>query len=166
MSKNDKISFNVEDFKNFKEQIKKASTDAKIEYDEKNAEVPKQSIGNKIIGVIMLIVLLVLVVVVVVSNLELFFMPKNSVTIVVSDQNGNLIEGLEIYVNSSNHSFTIDFDENSSTNITELGVKPGEYTLTFENIPSNYNCDKIVDYFTMTDGDKIKLKYECTKESE
>lgn len=169
MSEKNKTSFNLEDLKKIKEQVKKAHTEAKTEYKEKkdrSEEPQKQTIGNKIVGIIILIALLALVVVAILSNFELLFLPKNSVTITISDQNGDAIDGLSLYANSSNHSFTIEFDENTGTNVTELGVKPGDYTLTFENIPEHYNCTKIVDNFTMSDGDKIKLKYECTKENE
>ncbi len=166
MSENSKASFNLDDFKELKKQMEKKYAEAKTQYDENKTsgeESPKQSVGNKVIGIIILIAILGIVIYVVISNLELIFLPKNSVTIVVRDQNGDVIEGLRLYASSTNHSFTVEFDENGSTNVTELGVKSGDYTLIFENIPKNYNCDKTIDRFTMAEGDKVKLKYECTK---
>lgn len=168
MSENSKTTFNSEDFKNLKAQMQKAYAEAKTEYDEKKAKgekIPQQPLGQKIIGIIILIVIVVLVGIVVALNFEFLFAPKNSVTFIVSDQNGDVIEGLRLYADSSNHSFTIEFDETVGINVTELEVGPGDYTVTFENVPENYNCPKMADNFTMSDGDKIELKYECTKEN-
>ena len=164
-----KATFNLEDFNKLKDEMKKAYTNAKEDYEVKKAngfEPQKQSLGKKIVGIIILIAIILLVGLVLVLNFELLFLPKNSVTFVVSDQNGEVIDGLSLRVESSVHTFFVEFDEFSTINITGLGVKPGEYTVFFENIPENYDCIKIMDQFTMTDGGKLKLKYECTKESE
>jgi len=167
MSENNKSNFNAEDFKNLKELMKKGYEESKKEYDKKKEngeEIPKQPLWKKVLGIFLIIVVLICVVLAVLSNIVLMFAPKNSVTFIVSDQNGEVINGLSLIVESNNHLFTIDFDETSGTNITELGVKAGEYTITFENIPENYTCSTVIDDFSMTDGDKINLKYECTKE--
>lgn len=167
MSENNKSNFNAEDFKNLKELMKKGYEESKKEYDKKKEngeEIPKQPLWQKVLGIILIIVVLICVVLAVLSNIGTMFAPKNSVTFIVSDQNGEVIKGLSLRVESSDHLFTIDFDETSGTNITELGVKEGEYTIIFENIPENYTCSTVMDDFKMTDGDKIKLKYECTKE--
>lgn len=164
MPRNNKVSFNDSGFNEIKEQLKKAHVEAKEKYD--NEKTSKQSLGNKVVAIIVLIAIMAVIVFVIILNFELLLMPKNSITIIVNDQNGDVIEGLRLYANSDNHSFTIEFDETSGSTVTELGVKPGNYILTFENIPENYNCNEITDEFTMSDGDKIKLEYECTKENE
>jgi len=167
MSENNKSNFNAEDFKNLKELMKKGYEESKKEYDKKKENgkgIPKQPLWQKVLGIILVIVVLICVVLAVFKNIGIMFAPKNSVTLIVSDQNGEVINGLSLIVESNNHLFTIDFDETSGTNITELGVKAGEYTITFENIPENYTCSTVIDDFSMTDGDKINLKYECTKE--
>ena len=164
MSQN-KSSFNLEDLKNAAEQIKQA----KKEYEEKEEkgeiQKPKQTLANKIVGIIVLVAILALVIVVVILNLDTLLMPKNSVTFEVKNQNGEVVEGLEIHVSSSDNLYTIEYDKDSSISETVLDVKPGEYEVRFEIIPENYTCSKILDNFTMNDGDKIKLEYECTKDN-
>lgn len=159
MSGNSKSTFNLDDLKKIKEQFEKAK-----EEENNKTEVPKQSLGNKILGITILIGLIVSVVVVVVLNIDTLLMPKNSVTIIVSDQNGEVIDGLELQLQSEENFYTFKYSEESGSNVTELGFKPGDYNITFVNIPENYNCDIIIDSFTMSEGDKIKLEYCCTKE--
>lgn len=166
MSGKSKTIFNSDDLKKLKEQFEKAKAEA--EKDEgnnnNNNEAPKQTLGSKVLGIIILIALLASVIVVVVLNIDTLLMPKNSVTIIVSDQNGEVIEGLELQLDSGENFYTFEYSETTGTNVTELGVKPGDYSITFVNIPENYSCDKIADDFTMSEGDKIKLEYQCTKE--
>lgn len=165
--KHSKNEFNIEDFNEIKEKLKNAYSESNKQQEEKKArgeEIKKQSLGQKIIGIIILIVLIIGVGVVFIFNLDMFFLPKNSVTITVKDQNDNIINGLIVHFNSSNNSFTIDYNENSTIEITELGVKPGDYTLTFINVPEGYICSKMMDNFTLNDGGKVKLEYSCIKE--
>lgn len=159
MSGNTKSTFNLDDLKKLKEQLKKA----KEEGNNKNV-APKQSIGNKIISIMILIGLIVSVIVIVVLNIGTLLMPKNSVTIIISDQNGEVIDGLELQLQSEENFYTFKYSEESGPNVTELGFKPGNYNIVFINIPQNYNCDKIIDSFVMSEGDKVKLEYRCTKE--
>lgn len=166
---NNQSSFDKEEFKKIKEQIKQAYTENKAEYENqknKDEKTPKQSLVNKILGIIILIVIIVMVVAVMISNFELLFLPKNSVTITVNDQNGNVIDGLKLYISNEVNSYTIEFDENSSSTITELGVEAGDYTLTFEEIPNGYTCSEVTDSFTLSEGGKVKINYECIKENE
>ena len=162
-----KTTFDMENLKKIKEQMQNIQSEAKKENINKKSgdeEIPKQSLGNKIVGIIVLIVIIALVGIVIVLNFDLLFMPKNSVTVVVSDQNGDVIDGLNLYVSNENKSFYIDYEQTSGTSITEVGVTPGTYTLIFHDIPEGYSCLKLVDEFTLSEGGKVKLEYECTKE--
>ena len=160
-----KTSFNLEDLKKIKNQIKQA----KKEYEEKieKGEIQKQkpTLSNTIIGVIVIFIIIALIIILTIKNLDVILMPKNSVTFEVKNQNGEVIDGLEIYVSSTDNSFTIEYNKESSISITELGVSPGNYEVYFRNIPNNYTCPQILDEFTMEKDGKIKLEYECTKEN-
>lgn len=131
---------------------------------EKSNVTQKQPLRNKILGVLILTALLASAIVLIVLNIDTLLMPKNSVTIIVSDQNGEVIEGLELHLESEENLYTFDYTETTGPSMTELGFKAGDYNVTFINIPENYSCDKMTDNFTMSDGDKIKLEYKCTKE--
>jgi len=154
-------NINLEDLKNQFNEMKEAAQKAKTEAKEKNIEVPKQSLGQKIIGIIVLIALLLGVGFIALSNLDMLFLPKNSVTLIVKDQNGDAINGLTVHFNGPqiyNNEFTDIAD------LTILDVKPGDYIVTFEDIPDGYTCEKIMDNFTLNVDGKVKLEYTCTKE--
>ena len=161
-------SFNLEDLKNVAEQFKNVQEQVKKESEEGKSngeEVPKQSLGQKIIGILLLLVIVVIVAIVFISNLDLLFMPKNSVTFIISDQNGEVINGLRLEAIGDDKTIYIEFDEETGTDITELGFIPGEYKLKFRDVPSGYTCPDISEKFNMNDGDKLKLEYECTKDN-
>lgn len=163
-----KSSLNIENLKEIKKQFKTISEQTKKDYSNKklsDEESSKSTTGNKLLGIIFVIAIIVVVIIALALNVEMLFLPKNSVTIVVSDQNGEVINGLNIQVDSNENSFSVDFDETTGIEVTELGVKPGDYTLTFQNIPKNYTCSKVIDDFTMSDNGKIKLEYECSKDN-
>lgn len=161
-------NFDLDEFKNVKEQLKKAYGEAKADEEERKSRgkaIPKQSLGQKIFGFIILIAILAGVGFAIWSNLDMFFLPKNSVTIVVADQYGNPVPGLTIHVDSDENSFRIEYSEDSTPEITNLGVKPGEYTLHFYSIPEGYSYSKVMDKFTLQSGSKVKLEYEFIKEN-
>ena len=166
-SRESRTSFNIEDLKNVAEQFKNMQEQVKKESEERKSngeEVPKQSLGQKIIGILLVLVIIVVVAVVFISNIDLLFMPKNSVTFVISDQNGEVINGLRLEAIGDDKTIYIEFDEDTGTDITKLGFIPGKYKLKFMHVPSGYICPDISEKFTMNDGDKLKLEYECTKE--
>jgi len=81
-------------------EIKEASEKAKKEQaiKESTGKVTPQSLDNKILGIIILIALVIGIGFILVSNLDMLLLPKNSVTIVVSDENDNAINGLKIEI--------------------------------------------------------------------
>ena len=43
-------------------------------------------------------------------------------------------------------------------------VEPGEYSLRFSNFNLNYDCPTFLEDITMSEGDKLKIEYQCKKE--
>lgn len=159
-------SFDFEEFKNQINQIKTASAQAKKEYEENKASgnYTKQPMGQKFIGIIILIALIAGIIFAVISNLDTIFLPKNSITITVTDQNGEAINGLKINIRSESEYYDVEFNEDIPTT-TILNAIAGEYMLVFEEVPEGYSADESVDSFTLNQDGKIKLKYKCTKEN-
>lgn len=155
-------SFDIEELKNQMEQIK----NAKKEYEEngQKEDYTKQPLGQKIIGIIILIALVIGVGFAIWTNLDTMFLPKNSITITVTDQNGETINGLKINLQLGSDEQDMEFTENSSS-ITILDATAGEYTLTFEEVPEGYSTDELVDTFILNQDGKVNLKYQCTKEN-
>ena len=161
-------SFDLNELKKVKEQLKKAYNESKAEEEERKSrgeEIPKQPLGQKILGFLILIAIIIGVGFVALSNIDMLFLPKNSVTITVADQYGNSIPGLVIHADSVDNSFTIEYSEDSTPEIINLDVKPGDYTVIFHVIPEGYTFTKAIDNFTLQDGGKVKLKYEFIKEN-
>lgn len=156
-------SFDFNELKSKMNRLQEASEKAKKEYKEKSekGEVTKQSLVQKIIGIIGLILIIICVGLVIWSNLDTIFLPKNSVTIVVTDQNGEAINGLKISLNGPEM-----YDETfeNISDVTFLEVESGKYSLTFDEVPEGYDCLSLYDNFTLNKDAKIKLKYECKKE--
>ena len=86
---------------------------------------------------------------------------KNSITIKVFDQNGDAIEGIKVNIQSVNGVYNESFT--NVFNNTILDAKPGNYLLTFQDIPGDYVCPQLIDNFTLKQDGKIKLEYECRK---
>lgn len=127
---------------------------------ESTGEVNPQSLGNKILGIVVLIVLVIGIGFILVSNLDMLLLPKNSVTIVVSDENDNVISGLKIEIHGE-QTYYQEFED--IKDVTIFGVNPGDYNLYFEYVPIGYSCGTISDKFTLKKDGKIKLEYECEK---
>lgn len=166
MEKKSSSNFDVKAFKEQMNQIKGEYDKAKLENEAKKAqgepiEKPKQPLGKTIVGVLILVLIVGLVGYVVLNNLDVILLPKNSITLVVVDQDGNAINGLKINIRG-NHIYDEEFTDISD--ITILDAEPGDYILTFEHIPEGYDCSKVVDNFTLKKDGKIKLEYKCTKE--
>jgi len=145
-------------------EIKEASEKAKKEQaiKESTGKVTPQSLGNKILGIIILIALVIGIGFILVSNLDMLLLPKNSVTIVVSDENDNAINGLKIEIRGE-QTYYQEFED--IKDVTILDVAPGDYNLYFEYVPSGYYCSTINDKFTLKQNGKEKLEYKCEKES-
>lgn len=156
------------DLKEFKERIgelKETVDKAKIEY-QKNGNMDdgsgkKDSLIKKILGLILLAVIFVVGSILVFSNMDMLFLPENSIRIVVTDQNGDAINGLKLNLTGGGISSDKEFID--TTEITILGAATGNYTLIFSEIPEGYSCDEKLDKFTLEEGKKIKVKYECEK---
>lgn len=162
--KSSKTSIDINELKEQMKQLKEVSAKAKKEYEEKKAtgEIPKPNLGQKIITIVFLAIVVALIGYLIITNIDILLLPENSVTIIVTDENNEAINGLKVHVNGDVSRYTNEFIDIS--NYTILGVKPGEYTVTlFE--PSGYTCSKDTDTFTLNQDGKIKLKYICTKEN-
>ena len=48
-------------------------------------------------------------------------------------------------------------------NLSILDLEPGDYILVFDYVPDGYSCSSLSDNFTLLDGSKLKLEYECDK---
>ena len=145
-------------------QVKAEFEKAKKEQDErkeKGETLPKESLGKKIIGIILLVLIVIGLGLVIWFNLDTILLPKNSITISVVDQNGEAINGLILDINGP---VMYDQEFEDIADVTFLDAKPGDYNLIFESIPDGYTCSKTQDYFTLSKNGKIKLEYECTKE--
>ena len=162
-SKSSMGNFDFNEIKKQMKELKEATEKAKNEYEEKEAkgEISKQPLGQKVLGILILVVLLIIVGFVIISNLDTLFLPKNSITIKVTDENGDSIEGISINVSSKDGIYNENYNDFSNTTI--LGAKSGDYILTFTSIPEGYTCQELVDNFTLNQDGKIKLEYECTK---
>jgi len=163
--KNSGESFDFEELKNQINQIKSASAQAKKEYEEKktSGNYTKQPLGQKIIGIIILIAIIVGVIFAVVSSLDTILLPKNSITITVTDQNGETISGLKIRIQDETGIYNNEFTD--ILDLTLLNMEPGNYTLIFEEVPEGYSCPELIDNFTLNQDGKVKLEYECIKEN-
>ena len=161
----EKFSSGKFDFNEFKEEINKikdAAKEAKSEENKEPKENKKTSMGQQIIGIIILIAVVVGTLAIIISNLDTILLPENSIKILVSDQNGEIIEGLTVTLQGENGAYLESFT--SQQNITILKATPGDYIISFENIPEGYTCSTLSDNFTLNDGEKLKVKYECIKE--
>ena len=156
--------FDMEEAKKQIAQIKEAAAQAKKEASEKNesGETHKEPLGKKILGVLILIFVVVGIGFIIVSELDTLFLPKNSITLIVFDQNEEAIPGLKITMTGPKV-YETEFDEISD--ITILDAIPGEYDLVFEKVPDGYTCNNTTGSFTLSEDGKVKLKYECTKEN-
>lgn len=164
-----KTSIGNIDFKELKDgfsEIKKTVEKAKEEYskeENKNGEEVKQTLGSKILGIIILVGLLIGCGWAIIANLDTILLPKNSINIVVSDEAGDAIEGLKINIRSMDVIYNNDYE--STKDIVILGAKPGKYMITFETVPEGYVCDILTDTFELEQDGKIKLEYECRRDS-
>lgn len=154
-------NFDLNELKERMQEVKGAIEQAKAEQEANGGEaaIPKQSLGQKIIGIFLLIVLLVGCGWALISNIDLMFLPKNSITIVVENESGEHLEGVSINLLNTtgiyNHTHT-DVD-----NLTLLDMHPGKYILTFKEIPEGYTVDRLVDNLTLEQGGKVKVEYTC-----
>ena len=162
MSQGFQTSFGLEDIKQLKEGINKVKEEVEKQKSEGNPEI-KQPLGNKIGGFIVLLFIIVFVVVMLVLNYDMLFLPKNTVVFTVTDQNGNAVEGLELYVNGDQNSFYIKFDEYTGSKVKKLNVKPDEYTISLHYVPENYDCSDVKSEFILNNGDKYKFSANCVK---
>ena len=80
----------------------------------------------------------------------------------ISDQNDEVIEGLTVTIQGENGAYLETFT--SQKNITILDATPGDYIISFTDIPEGYTCSTLSDNFTLNEGEKLKVKYECTNE--
>lgn len=95
----------------------------------------------------------------------MLFLPKDSVTFDVRNQNSNIINGLILYSDSVTDSFRVEYDVTSTVEITNLVVKYGNYSLIFEIVKEGYSCPKLFDDFTLEKDGKVKLEYTRTKDN-
>ena len=140
-------------------EIKAAADKAK----EEKTEVPKQTLGQKIIGIGVIILLLGGIGWFVLSSLDMLFLPSNTIKIIVADQNDEVIPELVVNVFRSDGGFSQDFSNESK--IIIFGATPGKYRITFENVPEGYTCDTMNDTFTLEEDGKVKVEYECRKDN-
>lgn len=157
MKKTNVGNIDLDELKGKFSEIKAAAEKAK----EENKEVPKQSLGKKILGIGAIILLLGGVVWVLLSSLDMLILPKNTIKIIVSDQNGEGIPDLMVKVEHKNGGFDEDFINESE--IIIFGAIPGEYRVTFERVPEGYTCDTLYDTVTLEEDNKVKVEYECRK---
>ena len=162
-----KTSMGNLDLKELKEKMqetKAAIEQAKVEYELNggNREAEKQPLGQKIVGVLIIIALFFGLGWALVSNIGLMLLPKNSITIVVRDENGEHLEGVSIRL--VNHEDNYYGTHDNVSNLTLLNMQDGEYTLTFEDVPEGYNPDKLIDTFTLPENGKVKVEYICREE--
>ena len=116
----------------------------------------------KIIIISLIVVVFIsFIVILVIINIDTIRLPKNSVTIVVHDQNGDPVNRLKIRFSAGGEDYNIEFKDNTS--ITTKNIETGDYDLYFESIPDNYNCEKINDHFSFKKGNKVRLEYNCNK---
>lgn len=120
--------------------------------------IPKWKI---LIYTLFLIIIIFFISFLLITNFDTITLPKNSVTISVKDQYGNVIKGLKIRFTSGDKNYILDYNE--ATEVTEKDVNSGDFDLYFEEIPSGYSCEKINDYFSLKNGDKVRLEYVCKK---
>jgi len=142
-------------------EIKEAAEKAKSE-DNKNEIKFKQSLGSKILGIVAIVILLVGCGWAIFSSLDMLLLPKNTIKIIISDQNGEVIPELMVNVEHSTSVFDEDFSNESE--IIIFGATPGEYRVTFERVPEGYTCDTLYDTFTLEEDNKVKVEYECRKD--
>lgn len=162
-------NFDLKDLKEAKEQFGKLMEEAKKAEEANNGKetsepVKKQPLWKKIIsGIIVVVVLGLIGFLMIQDYLRTFFLPKNSVTVKVVDQNGAAIDNLLIEIRNDDHDYTFDFGDDASTNITKVDVIPGDYDLYFRNVPEGYSCPTGSREFTLEEDGKVLLEYECDK---
>lgn len=159
MKKTSVGNIDLDELKGKFSEIKVAAEKAK----EENKEVAKQTLGQKILGIGAIILLLGGVVWALLSSLDMLLLPKNTIKIIISDQNGEVIPDLMVNVGHRNGGFDEDFINESE--IIIFGATAGEYRVTFERVPEGYTCDTLYDTFTLEEDNKVKLEYECRKDS-
>lgn len=115
----------------------------------------------KIIGIIALIILFAASGFVLVLNMDILLLPKDSITIKVVDEKNREIDGLVIKLKGPD-TYTEEFKNKKSITFTD--VKAGEYQVIFAKIPSSYACPMEVNSFTLQQGGKVKMEYECMKQ--
>ena len=159
------FNFNRDELKKQMSEFKEAYSKAKKEHEEKekNGEIKKEPLGKKILGIIIIIVLVIGTGFVLFDNLDLLFLPKNSITIIVKDQNGEAINGLKVNLESTAQIYNQEFED--IPDITILSAIPGDYTLHFSSIPDGYTCHDLFDNFTLKENGKVKLEYVCEKDN-
>ena len=159
-SKFEQGNFSLEDFAKIKDGIKQA-VEEETKKQQNGEKKPKQTLWKTILGIFLLLILVGIVAFVIIGNLDTILLPKNTVTVIVKDQDGEAIRGLKVRFNAGGADRTIEYED--IPNVIEFGVEPGDYDLYFENIPEDYECEKIRDTFTLEDGGKVKLEYTCNK---
>lgn len=162
MKKTSVGNIDLDELKDKFSDIKEAAEKVKSE-DKKNEIKFKQSLGSKILGIVAIVILLVGCGWMFFSSLDMLLLPKNTIKIIISDQNGEVIPELMVNVEHSTGSFDEDFSNESE--IIIFGATPGEYRVTFERIPEGYTCDSLYDTFTLEEDNKVKVEYECRKDS-
>lgn len=156
--------FNPKELKEQLGKMKEEYEKSRTEYDENgNKVIKKMSFKDKIIGVFVALIIIACIGFAIWDNISMMFLPKNSITIIVSDQNDESISGLRITLRSSMTTYDEEFNDVSS--VTILGAKPGDYVLTFDYVPSGYSCSYVNDEFTLNQDAKVKLEYKCNKEN-
>lgn len=163
MKKTSVGNIDLDELKGKISEIKAVAEKAKEENKDGNKEVPKQTLGQKILGIGAIILLLGGVVWALLSSLDMLLLPKNTIKIIVADQNG---EGIpDLMVNVENRTGVFDEDFINESEIIIFGATPGEYRVTFERVPEGYTCDTLYDTFTLEEDNKVKVEYECRKDS-
>ena len=154
-------NFDLKDFKEKMQEVKDAVEQAKVEYEINGSkeEVANQPLGQKILGIVILIALLVGTGWMLFLNADMMFLPKNSITIVVEDQNGEHIKGVGIRLTNMEDAHIYTYED--VDNLTLLDMKSGKYMLTFEEIPEGYEIDSVVDTIELQQDGKVKVEYIC-----
>lgn len=160
--KNNELEYVFEDFKLARKKSKK-----EIENDEKEKELERILRRNrkdkKNISIILFVIATIAMICILIFNWDKLTLPKNSVMITVTDQNGDVIEGLIVRADSKDDYFAVFYEKNSNPTVVNSKLIPGEYKLDFRVVPNGYECPKIADTFVLNAGDRIKLNYECKK---
>lgn len=155
--------FNLDELKEQIGKIKEAAEEAKTEAENKknlDEELPKEPLWKKILGIIIVIGLLGAAGYALISDADTVVMPKNTITIIVKDENEKAVDGLRLKLIGPSH-YNVDYTD--IADYTILDATPGDYLITFEIVPEGYTCEKVTDNFTLNEGGKVKLEYSCSK---